>query len=165
MIDPFGPIPILDQNIYNWNWSPTDPKGNNLAIVNGGSLTFLPNLGSVALFLHIVFLQTLLAPLGKLLTAIGIKGKRNVLLTISPDTDTMINQWLRIFLEAFISLYMFLLLGFQMIKQVPAEYRNSQDEWSVSTQYVMMLPTFAFPLLIFWFSFHYSRWLVNYNKI
>ena len=86
--------------------------GNNLAIVNGGSLTFLPNLGSIALFIHLAMIQTLINPVTKLLTAIGIKGKRNILKSISADSDRLSNQWLRIFLEAFISLYMFLLLGF-----------------------------------------------------
>jgi hypothetical protein len=75
LIDPFSPLPIIDKKIYNWNWSPTDPKGNTLAIVNGGSLTFLPNLGSVALFLLLAVIHTLISPLAILLTTIGIKGK------------------------------------------------------------------------------------------
>jgi len=91
LIDPFNPIPIININIYDWNWSPTDPMGNNLAIVNGGSLTFLPNLGSVALFIHLAFIQTLINPLAKLLTAIGIKGKRNVLQFVSADGDKLSN--------------------------------------------------------------------------
>jgi len=116
LIDPFAPIPIVNVNIYDWNWSPTDPKGNNLAIVNGGSLTFLPNLGSVALFIHLALIQTMIAPVTKLMQAIGIKGKGNLLRNITPDSDRVSNQWLRILIETFISLYMFLLLGFQMAK-------------------------------------------------
>lgn len=52
--------------LIEWKWSPTDAKGNSLALANGGSLTFLPNMGSVALFLVIALVYTLLGPIGKL---------------------------------------------------------------------------------------------------
>lgn len=125
---------------------------------------FLPNLGSVALFLFMVIIQTLLAPLGILLTKIGIRGKWNLFKKMSSDSDTLSNEWLRIMLEIFISGYMFLLLGFQMLEQIPPENRNAFDEWSVSTQYILMVPTFGFPLLIIWFAVYHSRWLVKHHK-
>jgi len=66
----------------------------------------------MALFLVLAIIQTLISPLAVILAAIGIKGKWNVFKNIAADTNTLSKQWLRIFLEAFISFYMFLLLGF-----------------------------------------------------
>lgn len=64
-LDPFSRLPG-GKYLIEWKWSPTDAKGNSLALANGGSLTFLPNMGSVALFLVIALVYTLLGPIGKL---------------------------------------------------------------------------------------------------
>ena len=61
--------------MFDWNWSPTDPKGNSLALANGGNLTFLPNLGFVALFLGIALLYSLMALIGHLLLRFEVGGK------------------------------------------------------------------------------------------
>lgn len=65
-LDPFTRLPSGKQ-LFDWKWSPTDPKGSSIALANGGSLTFLPNMGSVALFLLIALIYTLLVPLGKVI--------------------------------------------------------------------------------------------------
>lgn len=115
LLNPFGPIPLTDEkNFYEWNWSSTDCKGNNLCIANGGSLTFLPNLGSIALFLHLALFTTLLSPLASMLTAIGINGKWNVVQRFAKDPVDLSNNWIRVLLETFITLYMFGILGFEM---------------------------------------------------
>jgi hypothetical protein len=91
LLNPFGPIPLTEKNFYEWNWSATDCNGNNLCIANGGSLTFLPNLGSIALFLHIAVFTTFLSPVARLLTAIGIPGKWNVVKRFAADPVDLSN--------------------------------------------------------------------------
>jgi len=73
-LDPFSVLPSGDY-LFDWNWSPTDPEGNSLALANGGSLTFLPNLGFVALFLLIALLYSLMAAIGRLLLRFKVCGK------------------------------------------------------------------------------------------
>lgn len=73
-LDPFSQLPS-GKYLFNWNWSPTDPKGNSLALANGGNLTFLPNIGSVGVFLVIALLYTSIVPIGKLLQIFHIGGK------------------------------------------------------------------------------------------
>lgn len=73
-LDPFSQLPN-GKYLFNWNWSPTDPKGNSLALANGGNLTFLPNIGSVGVFLVIALLYTSIVPIGKLLQIFHIGGK------------------------------------------------------------------------------------------
>ena len=82
-----------------------------------------------------------------------------------PNTDKLVSQWLRIFLEAYIVLYMFLLLGFKMASQLPAKTRTASDKWSISVQSILIVPIFGFPVIILWFAFFHSRWLVSYHKI
>jgi hypothetical protein len=112
-LDPFSRLPSGKQ-VADWKWSPTDPKGNSLALANGGSLTFLPNMGSVALFLLIALIYTLLVPLGKVIQRFHLCGKKgaNFAKKVTPNTDKLISQWIRIFVEIFLMLFMFLLLGF-----------------------------------------------------
>lgn len=73
-IDPFSRL-SSGQYLFDWKWSPTDPKGSSIALANGGSLTFLPNIGSVALFLLIALLYTFLVPVGRLLLRFKAGGK------------------------------------------------------------------------------------------
>ena len=73
-IDPFSRL-ASGKYLFDWKWSPTDPKGSSIALANGGSLTFLPNIGSVALFLLIAILYTFLVPVGRLLLRFKAGGK------------------------------------------------------------------------------------------
>jgi hypothetical protein len=73
-MDPFNRLPS-GKYLIDWKWSPTDAHGNSLALANGGNLTFLPNVGSVALFLVIALLYTLLMPIGKLFQRFNVGGK------------------------------------------------------------------------------------------
>ena len=77
--------------LIKWKWSPTDPKGSSLVRENGGSLTFLPNLGSVALFIHLALIYSLLTPLGRLLQRIGICKRRGILKNVTPNSDKLSN--------------------------------------------------------------------------
>ena len=73
-LDPFSRLPSGKQ-IFDSKWSPTDPKGSSLALANGGSLTFLPNVGSVALVLLIALLYTIFVLILKLTLRFKVRGK------------------------------------------------------------------------------------------
>ena len=153
--------------LFDWKWSPTDPKGMSIAVVNGGSLTFLPNIGSVALFLLIALLYTLLVLIGRLLLRFKAGGKKGgaLISKVTTNTTKLSSQWLRIFIEIFLMLYMYLLLGFEMAKQIEKKYRTPFDKWSIGTQSVLIVPILGMPILIMWFSIYHSRWFVSYHKV
>lgn len=133
-LDPFSRLPN-GKLLIDWNWSPTDPKGSSIVLANGGSLTFLPNMGSVALFLLIALLYTLLVPIGMFLQRLKVFGPKGVSLfsKITPKTNKLLSQWTRIFIEIFMMLYMFLLLGFEMGRQIKSKTRTVSDKWSIAT--------------------------------
>jgi hypothetical protein len=106
--------------LFNSKWSPTDSKLSSLVLANGGSLTFLPNIGSVSLLILVVIFFTFLAPIGIILKRFKVVGAKGTSLVnnFTINGDKLISYWMRIFLEIFMMLYMFLLLGFEMTRQV-----------------------------------------------
>ena len=62
-------------------------------------------------------------------------------------------------------LYMFMLLGFEMAKQIDQETRNQFDKWSITTQSLLIVPILGLSIIITWYSVYHSRWFVSYHKV